>query len=104
MSRWQNIEPSIVRRSFRDHPWLFAWYCEGPEERDDEHWYHALIFRDQDRSMYGSLEFPGVDITVAAFEKRFNLRALAARIVTDAVYRATLLSDSPQLPVLWRKH
>lgn len=104
MGRWKNIEPNIVRKSFRDHPWLFAYYCEPPADREDAQWYHALIFRDDHRSAYGAFELTSGEVNDVNFQTRFNLRNIATRVVTDENYRKTLLSESPHLPVIWRKH
>jgi hypothetical protein len=104
MGRWKNIEPTQVRRSLREHPWYFAYYCEAPEDRDDSQWYHALIFRDDDRQQFGAFELLSAEVDDVKFQARHDLRQLASKIVSNDAYRATLLSDSPQLPVLWRRH
>jgi hypothetical protein len=102
-NRWFLVEPGRVRRSFQNHPWVFAYYFETPEERDDGKWYHAVVFRDADRTQFGAFEFIAEDVTVPDFEKRYNKRRIAARIITDTEFRNSLLRDSPELRVLWRR-
>src|SRR5262245_40282829 len=103
MRRWYPVKPNRVRRSFRDHPWIFAYYFESPDERDDGMWYHALLFRDRDRTEFGALEFVDGEVTVPVFHRQHDLRAIASRIVTDSAYRNSLLQDSPRLRELWRR-
>ena len=33
-----------------------------------------------------------------------DMRKMAQRVVTDAEYRAQLISDDPDLPLLWKRH
>jgi hypothetical protein len=102
-NRWFPFEPDRVRRSFQDHPWVFAYYFQPPEERDDGKWYHAVVFRDEDRTQFGAFEFVAADVTVPDFDRRYDKRRIAARIVTDAEFRESLLRDSPELRELWRR-
>lgn len=104
MGRWKNIEPNQVRRSLREHPWSFAYYCEPPDERDDGQWYHGLIFRSDDRKQFGAFELTSAGLDDVAFQTRNDLRQLATKIVSNDAYRNSLLSESPKLPVLWRRH
>jgi hypothetical protein len=92
-----------VRRSFQNHPWVFAYYFQAPEEREDGKWYHAVVFRDEGRKQFGAFEFIGEDVTVPDFERRYNKRRIAARIITDPEFRNSLLRDSPALCELWRR-
>jgi len=103
VNRWFPIEPGRVRRSFQDHPWVFAYSFQTPEERDDGQWYHAVVFRNEDRTEFGAFEFLAEGVTVPDFERRYNKRRIAARIITDAKYRTSLLRDSPELRELWRR-
>lgn len=103
-NRWFLVEPSRVRRSFHSHPWVFAYYFQTPEERDDGKWYHAIVFRDEDRTQFGAFEFVADDVTVPDFERRYDKRRIAARIITDADFRNSLLRDDPEMLELWRRH
>lgn len=76
--------------------WRFALYIETPSERPDGQWFHALYFRDEDRSKFGKLEFIG------QLERR-DFRSIATKIEKDEGYRRRFLSDDPELPRLWRK-
>ena len=102
-NRWFPIEPYRVRRSFQNHTWMFAYYFQTPDERDDGKWYHAVVFRDQDRTQFGAFDFIAEDVTVPAFERQFDKRRIALRIITDEGYRNSLLRDSPELRELWQR-
>jgi hypothetical protein len=82
-----------------DHKWLFALYSEGRSQRPDGKDYLALLFRDEDRATFGIREWLGRDRPHHA-----DLRKMAARVVMDEVYRASLQSDDPELPTMWRRH
>jgi len=94
MGVWSDIQPKLKR----EHSWHFAYYFEAPSERDDSQWYEAFLFRDEDRSHFGRLEFRGRTLSGRDFEK------MAARVITDDEFRSSLLSDDPVLPRLWKKH
>lgn len=101
---WCSIEPAKVKRSFRDHPWVFAYYFQSPDEREDGKWYHAVLFRNEDRTEFGAYELVAADVTVPDFEKRCDKRRIAAKIITDAEFRKQLLRESSDLRDLWRRH
>lgn len=103
MNHWFPIEPHRVRRSFRNHPWVFAYCFQAPDERDDGKWYHAIVFRDEGRTQFGAFEFIEEGVTVPDFERRYDKRQIARRIVTDAEFRESLLRDSSELRGLWRR-
>lgn len=102
-NRWFPIKPNRVRRSSRDHPWVFAYYFQSPKERDDEKWYHAIMFRDQNRTKFGAFEVVAQDLPVQSFDRRYNKRRIATRIVIDNEFRESLLRDTPELRDLWRR-
>ena len=102
-NRWFAVEPGQVRRSFQNHPWVFAYYFQTPDERDDGKWYHAVVFRDNDRTQFGAFEFIAEDVTVPDFERQYDTRRIAARIITDAEFRNSLVRDSQELRQLWRR-
>ena len=86
-----------VRRSFQQHPWVFAYYFQTPEERDDGKWCHAIVFRNEDRTEFGAFEFVAEGVTFPDFERRYDKGWIAARSITDAEFRDSLLRDSPDL-------
>jgi len=97
------IEPGRVRRSFQKHQWVFAYYFQMPEERDDGRWYHAVVFRDENRTQFGAFEVVAEGMTVPDFDRQYDKRRIAARIITDAEFRKSLLQDSSKLRELWRR-
>ena len=103
MKHWSPVKPNRVRRSFRDHPWLFAYYFEASDERDDGTWYHALMFRDRDWSTFGAAEWTAPGLTVPDFEKQHDVRAIASRIITDESFRQSLIRDSKLFRDLWSR-
>jgi len=93
---WYDLKARRVSKKSRNHPWLFAEYLEFPSEREDRHYYAAFLFRNEDRTVFGVKEYwtlPPVD-----------LRYLAARVVLNADFRNSLISDDPTLPKMWKKH
>jgi hypothetical protein len=96
---WCEIEPTRLSKSSKDHPWVFAIYRESGSQRDDGMSYTAFLFRDRDRTVFGVKEWFGVNVIV----KNDVLEKLAHRVVTDAEFRRSLLSDDPDLPLLWKK-
>jgi len=96
MGHWHSIEPTNLTRQDANLGWVFANYTEAPSENSEHHWYHALHFRNQDRSCFGIKVFEGL-------VHQDKVRRTATRIVQDADYRASLLSDDPELPVQWKR-
>ena len=94
MGIWKEIKPRVKRQ----HSWHFAYYLETPSERDDAQWYEAFLFRDEERMRFGIREFLGRTLSGRDFQK------MAARVLTDAMFRQALLSDDPFLAKLWKKH
>jgi hypothetical protein len=98
--RWSEIEPTRLAKTHKDHPWVFADYRESSSERGDGLNYVAFLFRDQDRKIFGIKEWLGKDVLV----RNDVLEKMAHRVVVDSKYRKSLVSDDPDLPVLWKKH
>jgi hypothetical protein len=96
---WSEIEPTRLSKAYQDHPWVFAVYRESRRERDDGLDYTAFLFRDEERTAFGVKEWLSKDVDV----QNDVLENLAHRVVTDARFRRSLLSDDPDLPLLWRK-
>lgn len=94
MGIWSNIQPKTKRK----HSWVFAAYLESPNQRADGQWYTAFLFRDEERTVYGIKEFTG-DIPGDA-----RLEHMATRVVVDAAFRNSMLSDNPDLPKWWKRH
>jgi hypothetical protein len=93
------LSPLGLGRRAAHHEWLFAMYWEGRSQRRDGKDYLAFLFRDRDRATFGSRAWLGRDRPHHA-----DLRRMAARVVTDEVYRVSLESDDPELPTMWRRH
>lgn len=96
---WTDIEPTRLSKTYKDHPWVFAAYRESNSERDDGLSYVAFLFRDDERTTFGIKEWLGQDVIV----KNDVLEKIARRVVTDAEFRRSLVSDDPDLPDLWKK-
>jgi len=96
---WSDIEPTRLSKTYKDHPWVFAAYRESAHQRDDDLSYAAFLFRNHDRTVFGVKEWLGKDVLV----RNDVLEKIAHRVVVDSRYRKSLISDDPDLPVLWRK-
>ncbi len=96
---WMELAPVGLGGRAARHEWLFALYSEDRSQRPDGKDYLAFLFRDDDRATFGIREWLGWDRPHHA-----DLRRMAARVVTDEVYRASLQSDDPELPTMWRRH
>jgi hypothetical protein len=96
---WSEIKPTRLSKAYQDHPWVFAVYRESRRERDDGQDYTAFLFRDEDRTAFGVKEWLSKDVDV----KNDVLENMAHRVVTDAKFRRSLLSDDTDLPLPWRK-
>lgn len=96
---WSEIEPTRLSKTHKDHSWVFAVYRESGHERGDGLSYVAFLFRNQDRTMFGIKEWLGKDVLV----RNDVLEKMAHRVVVDGKFRQSLLSDDPDLPVLWKK-
>jgi hypothetical protein len=95
---WMTIEPTRLTKTHKDHRWLFAVYRESSYQRDDGLNYTAFLFRDVGRTTFGIREWLGDErIGTVVLEK------LAYRVVTDTAFRNSLVSDDPDLPLLWKK-
>lgn len=88
--------PRNLSKKAQKHEWIFAEYFEHPEHRKDEKAYRAFLFRNKDRTIFGLKEFYE--------EKKTDFRQLATRVVTDANFRETLISDDEDLPKMWKRH
>jgi hypothetical protein len=96
---WSAIEPTRLSKTYQDHPWVFAVYRESSSERDDGLSYIAFLFRNEERTVFGLKEWLGKDARV----RNDVLEKMAHRVVTDATFRKSLLSEDPDLPLLWKK-
>ena len=76
MHQWFPVTPHRVRA--KSHPWVFAYYVQPPEQRADGKWHHALVFRTEDRTEFGSFEVVDEKIDAAGFERRYDMRRIAA--------------------------
>jgi hypothetical protein len=98
IGRWMEIKPTRLRRN-RKHSWIFAHYYETPSEREDNAWYEAFLFRNEDRTVFGIKERVGGDPGLFA-----NCQAMAARVIKDKRFRDSLVSSDPDLPRMWKRH
>jgi len=101
MLQWFPVTPARVRGSAAAQDWVFAYTFQKPEQSEDGQWRHALVFRSADRTEFGVFEVLGAKLTDKDFERRYDVRRIAARIVDDAKYRRSLVKDSPELRELW---
>lgn len=91
MPTWYEIKTNALSKKDANHPWLFAVYCESPSARQDGRWYELLLFRNEDRTRFGKIEF-------YALVHQDNLCKLAPRVVLEKDFRKSLISDDPELP------
>jgi hypothetical protein len=94
----QELKPKGLGRKARDHSWCFAILSEWPSDRDDSQWYHAFLFRSEDRSTFGLKEWLGV-----GWPHQQEFREMATKVVTDKTFRDSLISDDPDLPRVWKR-
>ena len=99
MSYFTEVKPVKTKQSTESKKWHFMLYQESSSERDDEIDYCAFLFRDSDRSLFGIKEFFGDDIPHMS-----KFRDLATKVVIDTSFRKALLSESSELPELWKRH
>lgn len=90
------LKTKPLAKHFQNHDWIFAQYFEPTHERNDNKEYRILFFRNKTRTIFGYTEFFG-KVTP-------DLRGIASRIVTDAVFRESLISDDESLPRIWKRH
>src|SRR4051794_26298186 len=90
------FKPKQLAKHHQKHEWLFAQYAESPEHRLDGKSYRVFVFRNKDRTVFGMKEFWEPTST--------DFRQLASRVVTDANFRESLISDDEDLRKIWKKH
>lgn len=90
------FQPRNLAKHLQKNDWIFAEYYEYPEQRPDEKPYRAFLFRNKQRTIFGVKEFYE--------ERQTDFRKLASRVVTDANFRETLISEDEDLPKIWKKH
>jgi hypothetical protein len=96
---WSEVEPARLSGAYQDHPWVFAVYRESSSQRDDGLSYVAFLFRNEERTVFGVKEWLGKDILV----RNDVLEKMAHQVVTDRAFRNSLVSNDPDLPMLWKK-
>ena len=77
---------------------------ESADERDDGLWYHGLLFRDADRTVFGGFEIISPTITVPEFERQYDIRSIAAKIVRNKDFRESLIAEDGRIADLWKRH
>ena len=88
--------PKNLPKHLQKNDWIFAEYYEKPEQRIDKKSYRAFLFRSKDRTIFGIKEFLN--------EPSADFKLLASRVVTDAAFRESLISDDPALRKIWKRH
>lgn len=94
MGMWRNFKAKTRRK----HQWVFASYTELPSERADNKWYTALLFRDEERTVFGIREFIG-ELPHAKV-----MHQMAVRVISDAEFRNSLTSGRDDLRKWWKRH
>jgi hypothetical protein len=97
---WREVEPTRLSKAYQGHPWVFAEYCEWEGQRDDGLSYTAFLFRDEGRTVFGVKEWLGKGLWVG----HDVLDKMAHRVVVDPEFRRGLVSDDPDLPLMWKRH
>ncbi|EMJ96590.1 hypothetical protein [Leptospira alstonii] len=94
---WREIDkPQVKSPDFNNY--VFARYGESASERGDHLHYSALLFRHVDRSSYGIMEWLGSDVPHDRI-----LKKIIEKILKDREFRDSLLTEDPDLPVLWKR-
>jgi hypothetical protein len=95
LSVWSDVKPFRLKRH-DDRTWVFAHYFELPSNSGEIRRYSALLFRNKERTVFGIREFIGTSVNWQ------SIRQVATKVVQDATYRKSLISDDPSLPKMWR--
>jgi hypothetical protein len=93
---WRHLKVKNIPKHQRSHCWVFMDYMEAPSSRNDNRWYEALLFRNQDRTAFGIKEFDSL-------VHHNVIHRIAARVIYDEAFRQELLSDHPALPKIWKR-
>lgn len=96
---WSEIEPTRLSKAYQKLPWVFAVYRESRSQRGDGLNYAAFLFRNDDRTVFGIKEWLGKDVIV----RNDVLEKMAHRVITGKEFRNSLVSDDPDLPLMWDK-
>jgi hypothetical protein len=96
---WVHVEPMRLAKTHRGHPWIFAVYRESAYQRDDGLNYTTFLFRDKKWKVFGVREWLGNEVAV----RNDFLEKMAHRVVADESFRRSLVSDDPDLPLMWKK-
>lgn len=91
------VTPRGLSRRDADHPWIFEGYIERLE---DGRTYHALYFRDLQHRRFGRMEW--ILASSESWTHRKTLERLAHRLVTEPLFRGSLLSDLPEVERFWK--
>lgn len=90
------FQPKNLAKHLIKNEWIFAQYYESPAERTDGKFYRAFTFRNKERTIFGIKEFWD--------DEKTDFRMLASRVVSDKVFRDTLISDDEDLRKIWKRH
>ena len=93
---WADITPVGLQKKNREHGWVFATYTEFSSEREDKCDYKVFLFRNEDRTKYGLIEYRAYPY--------IDFRKIATRVVEEKEFRESLLSSDPDLPKIWKRH
>lgn len=99
MGYFSEIKPFKISKTEKKKQWIFMFYHEFRFEREDKQSYCAFLFRDNERTSYGIKEYFGDDIP-----HMNEFRKMATKVVLENSYRRKLLSDNPELPLIWKRH
>lgn len=93
---WSDITPVGLQKKNREHDWVFAAYTEFPSEREDKCYYRVFLFRNEDRTKYGLIEYQDYP--------QIDFRKMATRVVEEKEFRESLMSSDVDLPKIWKRH
>lgn len=94
---WSSVCPRGLSRKDHNHHWEFAHYHESSYQRDDNQDYHAFLFTNSERTVFGIREWLDSD-----WPQRGLLEKMATKVVQDDDYRKNLISDDPDIPEMWK--
>lgn len=90
------FSPRNLAKHLQKNDWIFAEYYETADARKDGRPYRAFLFRNKARTVFGLKEFYE--------ERKTDFRLLASRVVSDEIFRESLISDDEDLRKIWKRH
>jgi hypothetical protein len=91
------VKPKKLKSSYRPENWVFAYYIEFPSQRDDGLWFHAYLFRDVYREIFGASLYLDEN-------PKIGIRNWATKVIIDKTYRESYIIQDKEIIKLWKRH